>query len=146
MTTKEIWRLVPSLQNVLASSLGRLMVVPHMPAPTKGRRRHYGGEPTFGQWDGVRFIYPYCGKTYKVHRLICEAFHGAPQSGLVCMHLDEDSRNNRPENLAWGTQKENLNAPGFIAYCHGRTGELSPTYKAKARQAADISSQRPIDE
>jgi hypothetical protein len=39
---------------------------------------------------------------------------------MVCMHLDENSRNNKPENLAWGTQKENLNAPGFIDYCKSK--------------------------
>lgn len=74
----------------------------------------------------------YRGKTYKVHRLVCEAFNGPPPfQGAVCMHLDEDYRNNRPDNLAWGTQKENLNAPGFIAYCRSRTGENSPTAKGR---------------
>jgi hypothetical protein len=29
------------------------------------------------------------------------------------MHVDEDSRNNKPTNLKWGTQKQNLNFPGF---------------------------------
>lgn len=99
--------------------------------------REYGGVPTVGQWDGTRYIYPRRGKrTLKVARLVCEAFHGAPQqSDSVCMHRDENSRNNRPENLAWGTQKENLNAPGFLQYCRGRTGENSPTFKAKLKAA-----------
>jgi hypothetical protein len=48
------------------------------------------------------------------------------------MHLDENSKNNRPENLAWGTQKENLNAPGFIEYCKGRTGKNNPYIKGKS--------------
>ena len=47
------------------------------------------------------------------------------------MHMDENSANNQYENLQWGTQKENLNAPGFIAYCHGRTGENSPSIKSR---------------
>jgi len=45
------------------------------------------------------------------------------------MHLNENSADNRPENLAWGTQKENLNAPGFIAYCKTRTGDKHPRAK-----------------
>ena len=49
------------------------------------------------------------------------------------MHLDENARNNKPENLRWGTQKENLNAPGFIAYCKSRTGDNNPYRKGKAR-------------
>ena len=47
------------------------------------------------------------------------------------LHKDENSRNNRPENLMWGTQKENLNAPGFLKYCRGRTGDNNPYVKGK---------------
>src|SRR5690606_34466884 len=104
MSTKEIWRFVPSTEGLLASNLGRLMVSPYAAPLPYGGTRQYGGVPTRGQWDGVRFIYVYRGKTYRVHRLICEAFNGPAPDGYVCMHLDEDASNNRPENLAWGTQ------------------------------------------
>ena len=121
------WAEVPSYPGILVSSDGDVMVEPH-PVP-----RHHGGvwmaggKPTRGQWDGKRYIYPRKGfKTMKVHRLVCEGFHGQPQPGQVCMHLNEDAADNRPENLAWGTQKENLNAPGFIAYCKSRTGQMHP--------------------
>lgn len=64
----------------------------------------------------------YRGKNYKVASMVCEAFHGEKPSGShVCMHLDEDSKNNRAENLSWGTQKENLNAPNFKAWARGRS-------------------------
>lgn len=126
MTDKEIWRVVPSLPGVIASSHGRIMRLPFIGSMPHGGKRCYGGEPITGQWDGNRFLYVLKGKTYKVHRLICEAFNGPPEDGMVCMHLDEDASNNRPENLRWGTQKENLNAPGFIEYCKGRTGENNP--------------------
>ena len=67
----------------------------------------------------------------KVHRIVCEAFHGlAPFKKAVVIHIDENSTNNRPENLRWGTQKENLNMPKFIEYCKSRTGENSPVKKA----------------
>lgn len=129
MSSKELWRTVPLLHGLLASSHGRLMVAPYH---LEGRQ--YGGEPTMGQWDGARYVYVFRGKTYKVARLVCVAFNGESPAGKpICMHLDENSRNNRPENLAWGTQKENLNAPGFISYCHSRTGENSPTVKARRR-------------
>lgn len=138
MNTKEIWRLIPSLAGVLASSLGRLMVAPYTASTPSGGVRQYGGEVTIGQWDGTRFIYLHKGKTYKVHRLVCEAFNGPPQEGHVCMHLDENSRNNCPENLAWGTQKENLNAPGFLAYCRGRTGDKSHSTKGRTKKEAAL--------
>lgn len=81
----------------------------------------------------------YRGKNYKIHRLVCEAFHGpAPEEKPYVIHLDEDALNNRPDNMKWGTQKENLNAPGFIEYCRGRTGENSPTTKGRrAASSAD---------
>jgi hypothetical protein len=139
MNTKEIWRLIPSLAGVLASSHGRLMVAPYVAPIPRGGVRQYGGEVTSGQWDGARFIYLHKGKTYKVHRLVCEAFNGPPPAESVCMHLDEDASNNRPENLAWGTQKQNLNAPGFLAYCRARTGHKSPAIKGRAKKQAAMS-------
>lgn len=140
---KEIWRLIPSLPGVLASSHGRLMVVPY--AALSGRAdslRQYGGDPTRGQWDGVRYIYTLHGRTHKVARLVCEAFSGKPPfERAVAMHLDENSRNNNARNLKWGTQKENLNAPGFIEYCKGRTGPNSPTVKARAARNALLTGE-----
>lgn len=129
MSTKETWRLVPSQPNLLASSKGRIMVIPYQARTPNGGHRQYGGNPNPGQWDGSRYLYVYKGHTLKVHRLVCEAFNGLPPDGAVCMHLDEDSSNNLPSNLAWGTQKENLNAPGFIKYCRSRTGENNPYVK-----------------
>ena len=76
----------------------------------------------------------YRGRNYKIHRLICEAFHGpAPEGSNIVLHLNEDATDNRPENLAWGTQKQNLNATGFIEYCKSRTGENSPVAKGKRK-------------
>lgn len=136
---KEIWRIVPSKQNILASSLGRIMLVPYYSEMPHGGKRVYGGEPTSGTWnrEDSRFQYLYEGKIFKVARLVCEAFHGeSPQGKNICMHLDENSENNRPSNLKWGTQKENLNFPGFISYCKSRTGKNSPTFKGRLNQTA----------
>lgn len=111
------------------------MVAPFQSDNPRAGRKQYGGVPTFGAWDGTRYQWCFKGKNYKVARLVCEAFHGPSMKDKpVCMHLDENSRNNTPENLAWGTQKENLNAKGFLAYCRSRTGENHP--RAKARQKA----------
>jgi hypothetical protein len=130
----EIWRDVPSVPGILVSSEGRIMYTPHREPMPKGGERCYGGQPTFGTWnkqDG-RFIIGIRGATYKIARLIAEAFHGLPPfDDAVAMHLDENAANNRPSNLQWGTQKENLNAEGFLTYCRGRIGENSPTSKAR---------------
>lgn len=129
---QEIWKPIKSVDGLMASSEGRVMVSPYtLPLP-RGGHRMYGGQPTSGQWDGRRYIYRHKGKNYKIARLVCEAFNGPPMSeNNVCMHLDENSRNNKPENLQWGTQRDNMNFPGFIKYCQGRTGENNPHIKGR---------------
>jgi len=73
----------------------------------------------------------------KVHRVVCEAFHGpAPFPKSVVIHLNEDATDNRAENLKWGTQKENLNMPKFIDYCRNRIGENNPRHKGKMKKIA----------
>lgn len=136
MTEREEWRL-SSIDGVLVSSLGRILTIPSIkPMPGNGYR-HYGTTARYGAFSDGRMIFVHKGKTYKVHRLVCEAFNGPPPfQNAVCMHLDEDFENNRPSNLKWGTQKENLNAPGFIEYCKRRVGEDSPTVKGRKKELA----------
>lgn len=43
-----------------------------------------------------------------VHRAVLECFVGPPSEGAVGRHLDGDRVNNFLENLAWGTQAENV--------------------------------------
>lgn len=126
----ETWRPIPSLPEYLASSHGRIMRVPFAQAMPNGSIRYYGGEPTKGVLVDGRYRFVFRGKNYKIHRLVCEAFAGPPPSkNSVCMHLNEDATDNRPENLAWGSQKENLAAPGFRAYLSRR--ECGPKITAE---------------
>jgi hypothetical protein len=131
----EIWRPVPSEPGIHASSWGRVLQAPvYAPLP-KGGYRLYTPAPRYGQ---VSRSHKNAAHEYrhimvrrhghgprqqprKVHQLVCEAFHGPkPFDGAVVIHLDENALNNRPENLRWGTQKENLNAPGYISKITGR--------------------------
>ncbi len=53
-----------------------------------------------------------------VHRIICTAFHGEQRNRQhQVRHLDGNKANNRPENLKWGTAKENADDRER----HGRT-------------------------
>ena len=108
--------------------------VPFIGKMPHGGTRIYGGKAWSGCWDGTRYILQFRGKSYKVARLVCEAFHGTPPPWTpVCMHLDENSRNNCPKNLGWGTQKENMNAPKVKAY-HRRWCSLKMSGKKVASQ------------
>ena len=136
MPNGEIWRDIPSLPGVLASNEGRIMLIPYRGPMPRGGQRPYGGTPTFGVWNKAdcRFIITIGDRTYKVARLVTEAFHRSPPfEGALVMHLHENAANNRADNLRWGTQRENLNAPGFLDYCRSRAGDQHPAVKARAR-------------
>lgn len=140
---KEIWKPVPSLEGVQASSWGRICLPQRTAKMPNGSFRSYNPKPTFGcktrASKTARHVYMSKYSKYhgniKIHRAVCEAFHGpAPFPKAVVIHLDEDATNNRLENLKWGTQKENLNMPKIKAYHRSRTGENNPFIKGmKAR-------------
>ena len=44
---------------------------------------------------------------FLVHQLVLQAFVGPKPEGQVCRHLNGNPADNRLENLAWGTEKEN---------------------------------------
>jgi hypothetical protein len=135
----EVWKPVPSLPGVLASSEGRILLPPrHAPLPNGGVRL-YLPKPTAGvvmraskdaKHEYLGYWNHYFGNI-KIHQAICEAFHGPkPFPAAVVIHRDENGLNNSPGNLKWGTQKENLNAPGFLSYC------ASDERRAKLRRKA----------
>lgn len=93
----EEWRRIPGIPNYLASDLGRVMSL-------CGRevRILRPGTSTNGYLQVALH-----GRTIAVHRIVCEAFHGAPQPGEEVRHLDGGKVNNVASNLAWGTSAEN---------------------------------------
>ncbi len=73
---------------------------------------------------------------FKVHRLVCEAFHGPPPEGMECGHLDSVKSNNRASNLAWITRSEN--EQHNIARGTRRGGNPGGDHHPSAKLTADI--------
>lgn len=47
-------------------------------------------------------------KHFRVGRLLCRAFHGEPPvRGMVARHLNDVKDDDRSDNLAWGTHRQN---------------------------------------
>ena len=138
----EEWRVVPSVPEISASSLGRVLVAPSRATMPNGGERSYTPNPTYGYEEKSATGRPGVPKrrilrvgrlkrTFKIAHLICEAFHGPrPFPKAVAIHIDEDPSNNAPVNLKWGTQKENLNMPKYKEWQKTiRIGESSPRAK-----------------
>ena len=139
----ERWKPVPSLPGVMASDEGRVLLPPRYAPLPHGGYRLYAPVPVRGASTrasktashSYRGLYAKFFGNIKVHRAVCEAFHGPPPfDGAVVIHLDENAHNNRPENLKWGSQKENLNMPKIKAYHRSRRGEKHPHAIARRKQ------------
>lgn len=67
---------------------------------------------------------------YLVHRLVAEAFHGAPQAGMAYKtvnHKNGIKLDNTPENLEWATYAANQSHARATGLCnqHGENTNLS---------------------
>lgn len=101
MTPKEEWRTIPGFPDYRVSSLGQVASV------KQGFRILAGGKTEMG-YRNVLLYNTGERKTFRVHALVAEAFHGPRPEGLVIRHLDGDQLNNAAQNLRYGTAADNL--------------------------------------
>ena len=96
---------------------------------------------------------PYCGVVLcvdgrfhraTVHQLVAEAFIGPRPPGLDVCHRDGNRKNNRPENLRYGTRSDNL-ADRDLHGTHQR-GERNPSARLTDSQAEEIRARRQTGE
>jgi len=138
----EIWKESANFEGVMVSSFGRIKLPESEMAMPNGGIKKIKTKPTFGcktkKSENVSIMSVSSRKlgNIRVHIEVCSAFHGPkPFDRAVVIHIDENSMNNKPENLKWGTQRENMNAPKFIEYCKSRIGDNSPVTKGKKRKS-----------
>lgn len=110
----EIWKTIPGVATAYeVSNLGRVRSWALL-----------GRKITFGRAETPYLLTPCCDRSgYErvsiaragkraqwrfVHALVALAFHGAkPKGAQIVRHLNGNNKDNRAENLAWGTYKEN---------------------------------------
>lgn len=60
------------------------------------------------KYDYKRWVIKLNGKTYKVHKLVAEAFIPNPYNYKIVNHKDCNPLNNKVKNLEWCSQKHNI--------------------------------------
>ena len=113
--TEEVWRDVKGYEGLYqVSDQGRVKSLERTFINKIGRERYVkecflkpgadgGGYLRVGLCDGEK------RKTFKVHRLVCEAFHENPDNKPQVNHINEIKTDNRASNLEWATARENSN-------------------------------------
>ena len=131
--TKEVWRDVKGYEGLYqVSSNGRVKSLERTFIDKIGRERYVkecilkpgmdkGGYLRVGLCDGEK------RKTFKVHRLVCEAYHENPDNKPQVNHINEIKTDNRACNLEWATARENSN----FGTRNERIGKKSAITKSK---------------
>ena len=101
----EIWLPIAGIENYEVSSLGRVRRVTcrilRGNLRSSSRSKTYKSRHVGVIKDGKLTI-------INVAHLVCTAFNSPRPVGSYCLHKNGDSLDNRPENLMWGTQKQNM--------------------------------------
>jgi len=134
---KEIWKSIPGYEtHYEASSLGRIRSKERVVSDVRDdkiRRRIFSSRilsPNIASKSGrPSVMLSVQGKTKRVliARLVCLAFHGLPPENKTnVLHYNDNGFENVPENLRWGTLKENAadmrqNLGYWPSYIDGRS-------------------------
>lgn len=103
---EEIWREIEGYKNYQVSSLGRVRSLNY---------KRTGEVRVLKAWkdkDGYLIIGLHKNgtqRTFRIHRLVGEAFIPNPENKPQIDHIDTNKTNNSVENLKWATNKENSN-------------------------------------
>lgn len=127
----EEWRDVPGWEGYAASSIGRVR-------STKRKVRRVLRPCLCGKYLSVMLSKSaHNHHSNRVHRVVCETFHGPAPEGMVARHLNGNRTDNRAANLAWGTYKENM----ADMFRHGRGQENESHWNARLTDA-DVAAMR----
>lgn len=140
----ETWKKIPGLPEYYeASSAGRVRTLARR-VERRGKGVMFYKGVVLKPFDDGRYLKVTADrKTQDVHRLVLAAFSGpVPFSGAVCRHLNGNSKDNRAENLAWGSHEQNQmdrfdhgTALAGESHCRTRTTEAKVLAMMELRNA-----------
>jgi len=108
--------------------------IPHLYVTDDGRVfRELGAAPGYA---GYHYINLSSGRGTRRHVIVAETFHGPRPDGGSVRHLNGVAGDDRPENLAWGTQAENMR--DMVAHGTSTVGQRNPMAKIGPAQVMDI--------
>lgn len=122
----EIWKEVAECPAYEVSNLGRIRrkkpyrstMVGRVLTPCRHRDGHLLARLSSGGVSKARYV----------HRVVADAFLAPPPDpGMIVRHLNGNPADNRAENLAWGTHKDNFN--DRLIHGTGHDGERNPNAK-----------------
>ena len=102
----EEWREVPGFEGYMVSDLGRVKSLNYGRTGKEQILRLGKGRDGYLK---VKLCKDGKEKTFSVHRLVWSAFNGPIPEGMQINHLDENTLNNKLDNLNLMTPKENIN-------------------------------------
>ena len=126
----ELWRTISVHERYEVSNLGRV----------RNRETERVLKPDLGgPYLRVKF-----GRSLResVHVLVCTAWHGQRPQGMHCLHRNDNKRDNRPENLYWGTRLDNAaDALRNDKYKRGHSNGKAKLSEANVREIKRLRGQ-----
>lgn len=110
----ETWKDIKGYEGYYqVSSIGKIRSIDRKIVYSDGRVFNYHGKEIKTQlnkgYEYIKISKNSCVKTFKVHRLVAQAFVPNPLNLPQVNHKDENKINNRVDNLEWCTGKYNMN-------------------------------------
>lgn len=124
------WKTIPSWPGYQASTSGQIRS--HRTGKLLSQSTKKGKHP----YQRVHISQDGKAKYVLVHRLVLETFVGPCPGGHQALHLDDNPRNNRLDNLRWGTPKENHSTINRKGTANGRS-KLTPEQVRAIRMSYD---------
>lgn len=141
---EEIWKDIPGYEGYFqASTLGRIRSIDRIEKCLNRSNngyhyRKYKGKilklcnSSRGDYLQVNICRAGKQRFITVHSLVALAFLGPRPKGLDVRHIDGNPKNNRPDNLSYGTRSENL------LDCYRYRGKFIKTSEEQAKKAKEL--------